>query len=75
MATIDWKKGLLDESFRIVYFRDLSDGILIKITQCQDLETIFLQNRTTDFDETLHVVWVCPGEGFGTIGTSGYSPI
>ena len=49
--------------------------ILIKITQCQDLETIFLQNRTTDFDETLHVVWVCPGEGFGTIGTSGYSPV
>ena len=49
--------------------------ILIKITQCQDLVTICLQNRTTDFDETLHVVWVCPGEGFGTIGTSGYSPV
>ena len=49
--------------------------ILIKITQCQDLVRILLQNRTTDFDETLHVVWVCPGEGFGTIGTSGYSPV
>ena len=49
--------------------------ILIEITQCQDLETIFLQNCTTDFDETLHVVWVCPGQGFGTIGTSGYSPV
>ena len=36
------------------------DPILIEITQCQDLETIFLQNRNTDFDETLHVVWVCP---------------
>ena len=49
--------------------------ILIKITHCHYLVRIFLQNRTTDFDETLHVVWVCPGEGFGTIGTSGYSPI
>ena len=49
--------------------------ILIKITQCHYLVRIFLQNRTTDFDETLHVVWVCPGEGFGTIGTSCYSPI
>ena len=49
--------------------------ILIKITQCHYLVRIFLQNRTTDFDETLHVVWVCPGEGFGTIGTSGYSPV
>ena len=36
---------------------------------------IFLQNRTTDFDETLHVAWVCQGEGFSTIGTSGYSPV
>ena len=36
---------------------------------------IFLQNRTTDFDETLHVAWVCIGEGFSTIGTSGYSPV
>ena len=34
----------------------------------------FLQNRTTDFDETLHVAWVCSGEGFGTSGRSGYSP-
>ena len=50
-------------------------NILIKITHCHYLVRIFLQNRTTDFDETLHVVWVCPGEGFGTIGTSCYSPI
>ena len=50
-------------------------NILIKITQCQDLVRIFLQNRTTDFDETLHVASVCPGEGFSTIGTSGYSPV
>ena len=51
------------------------DPILIKITQCQDLETIFLQNRTTDFDETLHVAWAWSGEGFGTSGRSGYSPV
>ena len=50
-------------------------SILIKIAQCHYLVRIFLQNCTTDFDETLHVVWVCPGEGFGTIGTSGYSPV
>ena len=49
--------------------------ILIKITQCQDLVTIFLQNRTTDFDETLHVAWAWSGEGFGTSGRSGYSPV
>ena len=49
--------------------------ILIKITQCQDLVRIFLQNLTTDFDETLHVAWVCPGEGFGNSGRSGYSPV
>ena len=47
--------------------------ILIKITQSHYLDCTFLQNRTTDFDETLHVVWVCPGKGFGTIGTFGYS--
>ena len=48
--------------------------ILIKITGCQDLVPvvpIFLKNQYTDFDETLHVVWVCSGQGFGTIGTSG----
>ena len=45
------------------------------ITQCRDLDPTLLQNRTTDFDETLHVAWICPGEGFGTTGTSGYSPI
>ena len=49
--------------------------ILIKITQCHCLVRIFLQNGTTNFDETLHVAWVCPGEGFSTIGTSGYSPV
>ena len=49
--------------------------ILIKITQCQDLVTIFLQNHTTDFDETLHVAWAWSGEGFGTSGRSGYSPV
>ena len=65
--------------FYICYFRARQNYwsnfgiILIKITQCQDLETIFLQNHTTDFDETLHVVWICPGKGFGTIGTFGYS--
>ena len=46
--------------------------IHIKITQYHYLVRIFLQ---MDCDETLHVVWVCPGEGFGTIGTSGYSPV
>ena len=30
--------------------------ILIKITQCHYPVRIFLQNGTTDFDETLHVV-------------------
>ena len=49
--------------------------ILIKITQCHFLENTFLQNRTTDFDETLHVVWARLPEGFGTIGNSGYSPV
>ena len=49
--------------------------ILIKIIQCHYLERIFLQNGTTDFDETLHVAWVCSGEGFSTIGTSGYSSV
>ena len=50
-------------------------SILIKITQNHYLDTIFLDNCTTDFDETLHVARVCPGEGFGTTGTSGYSPV
>ena len=45
--------------------------ILIKITQCHFLVTTFLQNRTTDFDETLHVAWVCLCEGFGNSGRSG----
>ena len=49
--------------------------ILIKITQCQYLVLIFLQNRTTDFDETLHVAWEWLPEGYGTSGRSGYSPI
>jgi len=45
--------------------------ILIKITQCHYLDRTFLQNRTTDFDETLHVAWVCLCEGFGNSGRSG----
>ena len=49
--------------------------INIKITQNHCLVTVFLQNGSTDFDETLHVHWACPGEGFSTIGTSGYSPV
>ena len=49
--------------------------ILIKITQCHCVVTIFLQNRTTDFDETLHVAWVCLSAGYGTSGRSGYSPV
>ena len=36
--------------------------IHIKITQYHYLVRIFLQ---MDCDETLHVVWVCPGEGVG----------
>jgi len=32
-------------------------SILIKIIQCHCLVRIFLQNRNTDFDETLHVAW------------------
>ena len=47
--------------------------ILIKIIQCQCRVTIFLQNRTTDFDETLYVAWVCLCEGFGNSVRSGYS--
>ena len=27
------------------------------------LETIFLQTLPTNFDETLHVAWVCPKYG------------
>ena len=36
---------------------------------------IFLQNRTMDFDETLHVAWEWLLEGYGTSGRSGYSPV
>ena len=67
---IGWYQFFLYRSFTNTYLH-----ILIKITQWHWVVTIFLQNRTTDFDETLHVAWVCPGEGFGTIGTSGYSPV
>ena len=49
--------------------------ILIKITQCHYLDRTFLQNCTTDFDETLHVPWVCLPEGFGNSAMSDYSPI
>ena len=49
--------------------------ILIKIAQCHFLVRTFLQNRTTDFDETLHVAWICLPEESMTTGTSGYSPV
>ena len=49
--------------------------ILIKITQCHFLVTTFLQNRTTDFDETFHVAWVCLCESFGNSDRSGYSSV
>ena len=49
--------------------------ILIKIAQCHCLDPTFLKNWYTDFDETLHVAWVCLPEGFSAIGTSGYSPV
>ena len=39
------------------------------------LDPQFLQNGTTNFDETLHVAQACTEEGFGTTGTSGYSPV
>ena len=32
----------------------------------------FLQNRSTDFDETLYVAQACPVEGLGTTGMSRY---
>ena len=53
----------------------ISTRILIKITQCHYLDYTFLQNGSTDFDETLHVAWVCLPEGFGNSGRSGYSPV
>ena len=49
--------------------------ILIKITQCQYPVRVFLQNGTTDFDETLHVAQAWLPEGYGTTGRSGYSPV
>ena len=49
--------------------------ILFKITQFHWVVTIFLENRTMDFDETLHVAWVCLPAGYGTSGRSGYSPV
>ena len=49
--------------------------ILIEITQCHCLDPTFLQNRTTDFDETLHVAWEWLPEGCITSGRSGYSPV
>ena len=35
-------------------------------------ETLYLKNRTTNFDETLHVAQACPEEGYRTIGMSRY---
>ena len=49
--------------------------ILIKIAQCLFLVRDSLPNASADFDETLHALWACPKEGFGTTGTSGYSPV
>ena len=49
--------------------------IPIKITQCQYLVPVFLQNGSTDFDETLHVAWEWLLEGYETSGRSGYSPV
>ena len=37
--------------------------ILIKIAQSLYLVPLYLQNRTTNFDETLHVALVYPKEG------------
>ena len=45
--------------------------ILIKIIQCHCLDPTFLQNGTTDFDETLHVAWICLPEGFSNSGRAG----
>ena len=56
-------------TFIWVYFQRVcteTPCILIKITQCHCVVTIFLQNRTTDFDETLHVALVCLSAGYGT---------
>ena len=39
------------------------------------LDPQFLRNLTTNFDEILHVAQACTEEGFGTTGTSGYSPV
>ena len=57
------------------YVSSLEIQILIKITQCHYLVLISLQNGTTDFDETLHVAWICLPEKSKTTGTSGYSPV
>ena len=75
----------LDQSFAEQDFSNDSTGpnvhktdesiILIKSTQNHYLDTIFLQNRTTDFYETLHVAWVWLPEGYGNSGRSGYSPV
>ena len=63
------------DSFFFIFFLLFFLGILIKITQCHFLDPTFLKNRTTDFDETLHVAWVCLCEGFGNSGRSAYSPV
>ena len=52
-----------------------SIAILIKITQCHYVVLIFLQNGTTDFDETLHVACVWLPEESKTTVISGYSPV
>ena len=37
------------------------------------LETLYLKNSYTNFDETLHVAQACPEEGHRTIGMSSYT--
>ena len=49
--------------------------IIIKITQCHCIVCIFLQNGTTDFEETLHVAWAWLPEDYGTSGRSVYGTV
>ena len=50
--TFDYMDYKLDLFLRKDY---ILRPILIKITQCHCPVRVFLQNDTTDFDETLHV--------------------
>ena len=53
-------------------FRHVREGILIKITQCHCIVPIFLQNCSTDFDETLCDAQACSEEGLEPTGMSSY---